>query len=74
MPEIPKEQTVVFCPYCGTERDYKVWSNFAHLVVRGKHIGYQELSGICEVCGHELYVPWINDTNVERREQAYAGR
>lgn len=63
----------VFCEHCGEDTEYRLWTGYVHAVIRDRHIGYFEVTALCEKCGSEVYVPWVNDENCKRREEAYAG-
>lgn len=66
-------QDKVFCETCREDVGYRIWSGYVHAVIGDKHIGYFERTALCEKCGREVYVPWINDENIKSREEAYAG-
>ena len=39
--------------------------------VNGVKLSYVEALALCKECGNELYVPDINDRNVQSRKAAY---
>ena len=61
-----------FCIWCNEKTPYEVHVNGKHLI-RKNGIGFfvKELSAVCTNCGFDVYVPEVNDANVERREKAY---
>ena len=65
------EKTKAFCIECGEERDYNIRTELVEIEVNGVTFSYNEQSAFCAECGEELYVPEINDRNVEAREEAY---
>lgn len=65
-------QDKVFCPNCKEEHGYTIWTGYVHAVVGDKHIGYFERTALCEKCGREVPVNWLEEENVKRREEAYA--
>ena len=48
------------------------WGNREETNVHGIAFNCLEHTAYCSVCGSELYVPIINDMNVQARENAYA--
>lgn len=65
------QKPTVFCMSCGDDREYKVQSHRIEVEVRGIHFSYVELTAVCAICGEELYVPEVNDANVQAQEDAY---
>ena len=63
----------VYCENCKDEEEYRIWTGYVHAVVGDKHIGYFERTALCEKCGREVRVKWIDEENTKRREEAYAG-
>jgi len=61
-----------FCLWCNEFRPYTVSLDNKHLI-RKNGIGFfvRELRAYCNECGFDVYVPEVNDQNVERREKAY---
>lgn len=62
---------MAFCVNCGCGRDYKVVSVRTEATVRGITFSFVENRAICAECGNEIYVPALNDENVQAREDAY---
>lgn len=62
-----------YCPHCKDEVEYRIWTGYVHAVIGGRHIGYFERTALCEKCGREVPVNWIEDENIKSREEAYAG-
>lgn len=60
-----------FCINCGCISKYRSVMEEAEAEVRGVQFSYTEMLAICEKCGEELYVPEINDSNAQAREDAY---
>lgn len=65
-----KENTA-FCIACGAKKTYTVKSRREDITVRGTCFSYVEQTAYCESCGEEVYIPEINDLNVQAREDAY---
>ena len=61
-----------YCPWCNEETPYAVDLDNKHLIHKND-IGFfvKELTATCTKCGFDVYVPEVNDRNVERREKAY---
>ncbi len=66
-----KRRVTAFCIACDEEVKYTVFAERVETVIRGVKISYVEISAKCPVCGEEIYVPEVNDSNVEAREDAY---
>ena len=68
----PRKIEPAFCLECSKKVKFKIeWKN--RLVCRAYSAAeYKELYAICKECGNEVYVPAINDINVNHREKAYA--
>lgn len=60
-----------FCANCGSKMPYSVVSNRIELTIKGTTFGCIEQEAHCVECNEEVYVPEINDYNVESRETAY---
>ena len=63
-----------YCPHCDAKTEYRIWSGYVHAVIQDRHIGYYELTALCEKCGNEVSVKWVDEENKKRRDSAYAGR
>lgn len=66
-----KRRMTAFCIACGDDVEYTVFAERVETTVRGVKISYVEVAAKCPVCGDEIYVPEINDANVQAREDAY---
>ncbi len=66
-----KRRMTAFCIACDEEVEYTVFAERVETVIRGVKISYVEVAAKCPVCGEEIYVPEINDANVQAREDAY---
>ena len=66
-----KRRMTVFCIQCGKDVVYTVCAKRVETIIRDVKISYVELTAKCPVCGEEVYVPEINDANVQSREDAY---
>ncbi len=62
---------ICFCINCSKKVSYFVKSERVELKVRDTKFSYVEMSAFCRECENELYIPEINDSNVETREEAY---
>jgi hypothetical protein len=60
-----------FCLTCCEKRPYLLEERHASFTVRGCTYTYLERSAYCVVCGDEIYVPEVNDWNVQAREDVY---
>ena len=68
--EAPKAP-VAFCHECGQHHTYHIKKHEDTLTVRGRTFTYIETEAFCNVCGHTVYVPAINDINAQARDDAY---
>ena len=66
-----KRRMTAFCIACDEEVEYTVFAERVETVIRGVKISYVEVAAKCPACGEEIYVPEINDANVQAREDAY---
>ena len=64
-------QPTAFCIECGCKVPYSVTNTRETITVRGLTFSYIELHAHCLTCGEPLYVPEINDANVQAREEGY---
>lgn len=62
---------VDFCIDCDRFSEYFIREVPDEMTVRGITFSYDELQAICCTCHAELYVPEVNDWNVDRRARAY---
>lgn len=60
-----------FCIECGGDREYSITTSRVESEIRGVKFSYVEHTAVCIDCGEELYVPEINDSNAQAREDAY---
>lgn len=60
-----------FCINCGCKNKYMEAAAEADSEANGVKFSYVEALALCKECGDELYVPDINDRNVQSREEAY---
>lgn len=60
-----------FCINCGCKNKYMKAAAEAGSEANGVKFSYVEALALCKECGDELYVPDINDRNVQSREAAY---
>lgn len=58
------------CLECGHDR-FLLFSEPVNLTVHGVEFQYDELVVKCMCCGEEVYIPEINDANVDIRIAAY---
>lgn len=59
------------CITCGCKTNYTIKSHLEKLTVREISFNYVEHTAFCSLCGNEIYVPEVNDENVQSREDAY---
>lgn len=62
-----------WCSNCGGFKPIFTLEKPVRIVVKRENVSYtyNEVSAYCSDCHKELYVPEINDENVDRRMQAY---
>ena len=65
------ERKEVFCIECGANKPFTVKTARGEVTIRGITFSYLEQTAYCAECGEEVYVPEINDINVQAREDAY---
>lgn len=65
------KQPVAFCHECGQHHTYRIEKKVDQMTVRGRTFKYIETTAYCNVCGHTVYVPAINDMNAQSRDEAY---
>lgn len=68
---MPNEKKKAYCIHCGEMREYKLKTSREETTVRGTTFSYLENTAFCTECGEEVYIPEINDMNVQAREDAY---
>jgi hypothetical protein len=62
---------MAFCINCGQYVSYSIATSQKEVEVRGKTFIYNKHFAICNKCGKEIYVPEINDINVETIKECY---
>ena len=60
-----------FCLNCGKKRPYHVSRRQEKMTVRGVEFVCPEYVAHCAACGREIYVPTVNDRNVEIHKRYY---
>ena len=63
--------SIAFCICCSRLVDYNVQERSVDIDYTGVKFAYEELYGVCKVCGEELYIPLLNDENIDRRTAAF---
>ena len=62
----------VYCINCSTYHTFQlvyeeaIWRTAEHIPLK-----YYEVEAHCDHCGREVYVPFVNDLNVEHKERLY---
>lgn len=54
-----------YCEVCNDDREYEVRESNVTKKVRGKEIEYPEKKAFCKVCNSRMYIPSINDENLD---------
>ena len=67
---MPNQQTA-FCIECGCEKPYAIKCTRETITIRGLTFSYVEMQAYCRCCGEPVYVPEVNDANVQARENGY---
>ena len=61
-----------FCNHCKISVPwYLLYEKEEWITKENIPLKYYSVAAICEHCNHEVYVPQINDLNVEHRERLY---
>lgn len=68
---LSQKSDVEFCIDCGKHQPYRVEKRRIGGFARGISFEHDELYAVCAECGSELYVPKINDLNVDAVLAAY---
>ena len=63
-----------FCIECGIKVPYEIRSEKIKMTARGISFDYMELSAFCNRCGNIIYVPEINDRNIDSMEEAFKNK
>ena len=61
----------LLCSRCRKRVSYQILKRPAKALIKNFEIKYDELYGICEECGTQIYVPGLEDQNEERIEEIY---
>ena len=61
-----------FCIARCYKQPYTIHSSGETITIRGVTFDYLEMSAHCQVCGAPVYVPEINNANVQAREEGYS--
>lgn len=69
--ESEQDSSKAFCLSCGTEQNYRISRRMVRMKVRGVEFTAPQYEGCCTGCGREIYVPSVNDMNVELRSRYY---
>lgn len=62
---------IPYCLNCDKDADYHIRVQQDTFEVRGKVCSCKEYIPYCLECGNELYIPDINDLNVDLHNRAY---
>lgn len=57
-----------YCEYCGDMVEYSTGHRPDTISIHGFDVHYEECYATCNECGHEIYVPELNDANIEAIE------
>lgn len=60
-----------FCPKCGYSVEYFIREQVDTMKVRDVEFTYWEAKAYCDNCHTHIYIPWVQDLNVERRRKAF---
>lgn len=60
-----------YCIECGRRTKYYISSALCTQEVRGAKFAWVNLNARCAICGKEVYIPEVNDANVNARELSY---
>ncbi len=60
-----------FCVACGEKEEYDVRTETVKLKYKGVSFVYESQIAACKVCGIEMYIPKLNDANVDAANAAY---
>lgn len=63
--------STAFCIKCGCKTPYTLSSHLERLTIRGVRFSYAEHSSHCTQCRNKVYVPEVNDENVQSRKDEY---
>ena len=65
------ERSRPFCLECGKKVEFRVEAGFRNMEAHGVKFSFREETAYCAECAHEVYVPEIEDANVDVRRKAY---
>lgn len=60
-----------YCIMCRSFCEYDVMSRKDTIDIRGVKVEYDEAYAICRKCGNEVYIPEINDSNIDTISKAF---
>lgn len=61
----------LLCSKCRRRVSYHVHKRPNQYVIKGSDVYYEEYYAICDECEEEIFVPGLEDANIERIDQAY---
>ena len=61
----------LLCGNCRKRVSYHVYKRPAKTVIKGLEIHYEEYYGVCDECKEEVYVPGLEDKNIEKIDEIY---
>ena len=61
----------LLCSKCRKRVSYHVHKRPNQYVIKGSEVNYEEYYATCDECTEEIFVPGLEDANVERIDQAY---
>ena len=61
----------LLCSKCRRRVSYHVHKRPNQYVIKGSEVNYEEYYATCDECTEEIFVPGLEDANVERIDQAY---
>lgn len=66
-----KVNETVFCLKCDEFREYRIKRYMQKHTHKGVKFEYESFSAFCTKCWTPVYVPWVEDMNVDAAERAY---
>ncbi|MFW3589166.1 type II toxin-antitoxin system antitoxin SocA domain-containing protein [Vagococcus fluvialis] len=64
-------EKIYFCEHCRDEKEFKIVTEDVINIVKGVEFSYLKEKAICLTCNEEMYIPEVNDKNIETRIDAY---
>lgn len=61
----------VFCIECGDLRGFRIRAYLKTYIHKDVTFRYIEHAALCEACGKRVYIPEVNDMNVDAIEKEY---